>query len=83
MGSAPRRTYRILGLGEQPSLSVALNGGALYLAIALSGVIGGVAITTLGPSSLGLLAAAGLILVLGLSEVAHRLPERTPLWTRA
>lgn len=73
--SAPQ-TYRILALGGQPSLTVALNGAALYAAIALSGVLGGVAVTVLGPNALGPLAAAGLVLALGMSELSHRLTSR-------
>ncbi|RRO13122.1 hypothetical protein EIL87_26115 [Saccharopolyspora rhizosphaerae] len=69
--SAPQ-TSRILRLGAQPSLSVALSGAVLYLAIALSGESGGAAIAEFGPGSIGLLAGAGLILALVLSEIAHR-----------
>ncbi|MBP2369151.1 MFS transporter [Pseudonocardia parietis] len=73
--SAPQ-TYRILGLGGQAPLTVALNGAALYLAIALSGLIGAVGITTTGASALGALAAAGTLAALGLSEAAHRATVR-------
>lgn len=80
--SAPQ-TYRILALGGRPSLTVALNGAALYVAIALSGVLGGVAVTALGPSSLGPLATAGLVLALGMSELSHRLTSKSQATTRA
>lgn len=80
--SAPQ-TYRILALGGRPSLTVALNGAALYVAIALSGVLGGVAVTVLGPNSLGPLATAGLILALAMSELSHRLTSKSQATTRA
>lgn len=80
--SAPQ-TYRMLALGGQASLSVALNGAALYLAIALSGVIGGLALTAFGPDSLALVAATGAIVALGLSEIAHKTATRQPQATRA
>ena len=73
--SAPQ-THRILALGGRASLAIALNGAALYAAIGLSGVIGGTAITHLGRTALGPLAAAGLITALALSEAAHQLAER-------
>lgn len=73
--SAPQ-THRILALGGRASLAIALNGAALYAAIGLSGVIGGAAITHLGQTALGPLAAAGLITALALSEAAHQLAER-------
>ncbi|WP_243794292.1 MFS transporter [Saccharopolyspora gloriosae] len=74
--SAPQ-TYRMLGTGDQASLAVALNGAALYLAIALSGVIGGVTITASGPGLLGPLAAAGALAALAFSETAHRVISRS------
>ncbi|MER5390082.1 MFS transporter [Saccharopolyspora sp. NPDC002686] len=80
--SAPQ-TYRLLGLGGQASLAVALNGAALYLAIALSGVIGGIAITAWGTGWLGALASTMALVALGLSEIAHRVTSHSALSTGA
>lgn len=69
--SAPQ-TYRLLRLGDQASLAVALNGAALYLAISASGLVGAAVLTTLGVGWLGA-CAAGLALVAAvLSEGAQR-----------
>lgn len=69
--SAPQ-TYRLLQLGDQAALVVALNGAALYLAISASGLVGAAVLATLGAGWLGA-CAAGLALVgVVLSEVAHR-----------
>lgn len=73
--SAPQ-TYRILDLGGQTSLAVALNGAALYLAISLSGLIGAAVITTLGPPWVGACAAAITTAALALSELAHHTTVR-------
>lgn len=67
--SAPQ-TYRILALGGRTSLSVALNGAALYLAISLSGLLGGAVITALGSGWLGAVAAVTAVVALLLSELA-------------
>lgn len=68
--SAPQ-TYRMVALGGEVPLTVALNAAALYLAIAFSGLVGGISVATLGSSSLGFVAAVGTAAALALSELAH------------
>ena len=74
--SAPQ-TYRILSLRGQTSLSVALNGAALYLAISLSGLVGAAVITALDVGWLGVIAAVTAAVALVLSELAHRVGIRS------
>ncbi|MEU4377847.1 hypothetical protein AB0F50_30665, partial [Pseudonocardia alni] len=58
------------------SLSVALNGAALYLAISLSGLVGAAVITALDVGWLGVVAAVTAAVALVLSELAHRVGIR-------
>ncbi|WP_181796513.1 hypothetical protein [Streptomyces sp. WELS2] len=58
---------------ESASLLISLNAAFLYLAVALSGVIGAVGISTIGPRNISLVGAAVAVLALGLSEPGHRL----------
>ncbi|WP_308292807.1 MFS transporter [Pseudonocardia sp. McavD-2-B] len=74
--SAPQ-TYRILSLGGQTSLSVALNGAALYLAISLSGLLGAAVLTALDVRWLGVIAAVTAGVALLLSELAQRVDIRS------
>jgi DHA1 family inner membrane transport protein len=74
--SAPQ-TYRILSLRGHTSLSVALNGAALYLAISLSGLVGAAVITALDVGWLGVIAAVTAAVALVLSELAHRVGIRS------
>ncbi|MEV0082877.1 hypothetical protein [Saccharopolyspora sp. NPDC050642] len=55
------------------ALVVALGGAVLYLSIALSGVLGGVAIDMLGQVNFVYVAAAVMVVVVLLSELAYRL----------
>lgn len=74
--SAPQ-TYRILSLGGHTSLSVALNGAALYLAISLSGLLGAAVLTALDVRWLGVIAAVTAGVALLLSELAQRVDIRS------
>lgn len=74
--SAPQ-TYRILSLGGHTSLSVALNGAALYLAISLSGLLGAAVLTALNVRWLGVIAAVTAGVALLLSELAQRVDIRS------
>ncbi|MBZ4318520.1 MFS transporter [Streptomyces huiliensis] len=74
--SAPQQ-HRLIGLNPPlASVLVSLHASILYLAIALAGAVGGVAVKTGGPDSLGFVAAAVALLGLLTSELAHRLVRR-------
>ncbi|MFD0395747.1 hypothetical protein ACFQ3Z_41675 [Streptomyces nogalater] len=60
---------------ESAPLLISLNAAFLYLAIALSGVIGAVGISTIGARNISLVGAAVAVLALGLSELGHRLAQ--------
>ncbi|MBB4663093.1 MFS transporter [Conexibacter arvalis] len=71
--STPQQ-HRLIGLN--PPLApvlVSLHASILYVAIALSGVVGGLAIEWTGAAGVGFVAAAIALLALASSEVAHRL----------
>lgn len=65
--------HRLISLApDSAPLVVSLNASFLYLAVALSGIVGAVGIQTLGGGRLGLI-AAGFVMAGGLtSELAHR-----------
>ncbi|SFE41294.1 MFS transporter, DHA1 family, arabinose polymer transporter [Actinopolyspora alba] len=84
--TAPQQHRLITLTPSSAALVVSLNAAFLYLAIALSGVIGAVGIEIIGKSHLSYLAAGIAILALSLSEWAHRQGSRAPttsLSTRA
>ncbi|ONK13671.1 MFS transporter [Streptomyces sp. MP131-18] len=66
--------HRLLALEPgSASVLVSLNQAVLYLAIALSGAVGGIGIAWVGTNNLSLIAAALAALALGLSHLATRL----------
>ncbi|MBB4933336.1 DHA1 family inner membrane transport protein [Lipingzhangella halophila] len=66
--------HRLLSMETgSAAVLVSLNQAVLYLAIAMSGVVGGLGISWAGATNLGLLAAVLAALALGLSETARRL----------
>ncbi|OLZ43412.1 MFS transporter [Amycolatopsis coloradensis] len=58
------------------SVLVSLNAAILYLAISLSGVVGGVGIDVVGATNLSLVAAGIAVAALALSELGHRFTAR-------
>ncbi|MDT0441819.1 MFS transporter [Streptomyces johnsoniae] len=69
--------HRLLALDPgSASVLISLNQAILYVAIALSGAIGGIGIAWGGTNNLSLIAAALAALALGLSHLAHRLATR-------
>ncbi|MBC2876992.1 MULTISPECIES: hypothetical protein [Streptomyces] len=74
--SAPQQ-HRLIGLNPPlASVLVSLHASILYLAIALAGAVGGLAVKAGGPDTLGFVAAAIALLGLLTSELAHRLVRR-------
>ncbi|MEC4018638.1 hypothetical protein [Streptomyces sp. H27-D2] len=74
--STPQQ-HRLITLDpKSASVLISLHASILYLAIALSGVIGGIGITWVGANRISFIAAALALLALGLSESAHRLTQR-------
>lgn len=62
---------------ESASVLVSLNAAILYLGITFSGVVGAVGIGLVGANKLSLIAAAAAALALVLSELGHRLAQRS------
>ncbi|MEU2723229.1 MFS transporter [Streptomyces smyrnaeus] len=70
--------HRLLALEPgSASVLVSLNQAILYLAIALSGAVGGIGIAWVGTNNLSLIAAVLAALALGLSQLAHQLATRS------
>ncbi|CCB76979.1 MULTISPECIES: MFS transporter [Streptomycetaceae] len=69
--------HRLITLDPDAApLVVSLNAAFLYLAIALSGVVGAVGIGLVGAGRISLIGAAVALVALGLSELGHRLAVR-------
>lgn len=67
------QTHRLINAEPaNAALVVALGGAALYLSISLSGVLGGIAIETLGRANFVYAAAAVMVVAALLSELAYR-----------
>ncbi|MEU7561201.1 MFS transporter [Streptomyces eurythermus] len=79
--TAPQQSRLITLNPESAPLLISLNAAFLYLAIALSGVIGAVGISTIGARNISLIGAAVAVLALGLSELGHRLAKSSPART--
>lgn len=76
--SAPQQ-YRLIAINPTVApVLISLHASVLYLAIALAGVLGGLALAGLGVAALGPIAAVIALLALGLSELAHHF-TRTPI----
>ncbi|MFD1831224.1 MFS transporter [Streptomyces desertarenae] len=79
--TAPQQSRLITLNPESAPLLISLNAAFLYLAIALSGVIGAVGIGAVGARNISLIGAAVAVLALGLSELGHRLARSSPAQT--
>lgn len=76
--TAPQQTRLITLEPESAPLLISLNAAFLYLAIAFSGVIGAVGMSSIGADRISFIGAGLAVAALGLSELAHRLSSRTP-----
>lgn len=76
--TAPQQTRLITLEPESAPLLISLNAAFLYLAIAFSGVIGAVGMSSIGADRISFIGAGLAVVALGLSELAHRLSSRTP-----
>lgn len=79
--TAPQQSRLITLNPESAPLLISLNAAFLYLAIALSGVIGAVGISIIEARNISLIGAAVAVLALGLSELGHRLAKSSPAQT--
>jgi predicted MFS family arabinose efflux permease len=60
---------------EAPMIALSLNASAMYFGIGIGGMIGGAALSTLGPTDLGWVGACGLSLALALT-LWRKAPEK-------